>query len=132
MSRQQSAGTPGMSAWNSRKGSRYNSLTEIDSKDVPGTPSFIHSATPARERRKFVSFTVELLREGGPLGLTLATEDDADVVPGRPIYISALQENGLAERTKTIQVAQINKLKSFPAFLLFDTFTSWINSKDLI
>ena len=38
------------------------------------------------------------------VGLTLATEDDADVVPGRPIYISALQENGLAERTKTIQV----------------------------
>ena len=37
-------------------------------------------------------------------GLTLATEDDADVVPGRPIYISALQEDGLAERTKTIQV----------------------------
>ena len=69
LTRQQSAGTP-MSAWNSRKGSRYNSLTEIDSKDIiiPGTPSFIHSATPARERRKFVSFTVELLREGGPLG----------------------------------------------------------------
>ena len=61
-----------MSALNSRKGSRYNSLTDIDSKDilVPGTPSFIHSATPARERRKFVSFTVELLREGGPLGNT--------------------------------------------------------------
>ena len=61
-----------MSAWNSRKGSRYNSLTDIDSKDIliPGTPSFIHSATPARERRKFVSFTVELLREGGPLGKT--------------------------------------------------------------
>ena len=38
------------------------------------------------------------------IGLTLATEDDADVVPGRPIYISALQENGLADRTKTIQV----------------------------
>ena len=40
-------------------------------------------------------------------GLTLATEDDADVVPGRPIYISALQENGLAERTKTIQVFKL-------------------------
>ena len=34
----------------------------------------------------------------------MATEDDADVVPGRPVYISALQEDGLAERTKTIQV----------------------------
>ena len=95
------------SAWTSRKYNRHNSMTEIDGKDnyhIPGTPSFINPATPARERRKFVSFTVELLREGGPLGLTLATEDDADIVPGRPIYISALQENGLAERTKTIQV----------------------------
>ena len=42
------------------------------------------------------------------VGLTLATEDDADVVPGRPIYISALQENGLADRTKTIQVLKKN------------------------
>ena len=91
-------------AWNPRKCSRYNSLTEIDHTLIPDTPSFIHSVTPARERRKFVSFTVDLLREGGPLGLTLATEDDADVVRGRPIYISALQEDGLAERTKTIQV----------------------------
>ena len=60
------------SVWNARKCSRYNSMTEIDGKDhslIPGTPSFIHSATPARERRKFVSFTVELLREGGPLGI---------------------------------------------------------------
>ena len=48
---------------------------------------------------KAVIFNVSLC-----IGLTLATEDDADVVPGRPIYISALQENGLAERTKTIQV----------------------------
>ena len=71
LTRQPSSGTP-MTAWNSRKGSRYNSMTEIDCKEqnfpIPGTPSFIHSATPARERRKFVSFTVELLREGGPLG----------------------------------------------------------------
>ena len=46
-------------------------MTEIDCKDnsvIPGTPSFLHPATPVRERRKFVSFTVELLREGGPLG----------------------------------------------------------------
>ena len=45
-----------------------------------------------------------LIKESIYSGLTLATEDDADVVPGRPIYISDLQENGLAERTKTIQV----------------------------
>ncbi|QQP31488.1 Glutamate receptorinteracting protein 2like, partial [Caligus rogercresseyi] len=53
-------------------------------------------------RRKFVAFTVELIRDGGSLGLTLATEDDADI-PG-PIFISGLVENGLAERTKTIQI----------------------------
>ena len=49
-------------------------MTEIDGKDnyhIPGTPSFINPATPARERRKFVSFTVELLREGGPLGIII-------------------------------------------------------------
>ena len=49
-------------------------MTEIDGKDnyhTPGTPSFINPATPARERRKFVSFTVELLREGGPLGMSI-------------------------------------------------------------
>ena len=49
-------------------------MTEIDGKDnyhIPGTPSFINPATPARERRKFVSFTVELLREGGPLGMNI-------------------------------------------------------------
>ena len=62
------------SAWTSRKYNRHNSMTEIDGKDnyhIPGTPSFINPATPARERRKFVSFTVELLREGGPLGINV-------------------------------------------------------------
>ena len=49
-----------------------------------------------------MSFTVELQRDSGPLGLTLATEDEEE--PGKPIFISALQEDGLAERTKTIQV----------------------------
>jgi hypothetical protein len=53
-----------------------------------------------RERRKFVTFTVELQRDGGPLGLTLATEGNADL-PG-PIYISSLQEDGLAHRTRLI------------------------------
>ena len=55
-----------------------------------------------RERRKFVTFTVELQRDGGPLGLTLATEGNADL-PG-PIYISSLQEDGLAHRTRFILV----------------------------
>jgi hypothetical protein len=53
-----------------------------------------------RERRKFVTFTVELQRDGGPLGLTLATEGNADI-PG-PIYISSLQEDGLAQRTRLV------------------------------
>ena len=59
---------------NSRKCNRYNSLTEIDtSRDssfVSPASTYMHAATPARERRKFVSFTVELQREGGPLGNT--------------------------------------------------------------
>ena len=38
-------------------------------------------------------------------GLTLATENDTDAILGRPVYISALQEDGLAERTKTIHVS---------------------------
>ncbi len=53
-------------------------------------------------RRKYVTFTVELQRDGGPLGLTLATETDAGR-PG-PIFISALMQDGLAERTRTVQV----------------------------
>ena len=74
-------------------------MTEVDQRP------FIHAQTPSRERKKFVSFTVELQRDEGPLGLTLATEDDNE--PGKPIFISALQEDGLAERTKTIQVSYL-------------------------
>ena len=63
---------------------------------------------PRLERRnKFVTFTVDLQRDGGPLGLTLATEGDAAASGNDrrgPIFISALMEDGLAERTKTVQV----------------------------
>ena len=63
---------------------------------------------PRLERRnKFVTFTVDLQRDGGPLGLTLATECDASASGSDhrgPIFISALMEDGLAERTKTVQV----------------------------
>ena len=63
---------------------------------------------PRMERRnKFVTFTVDLQRDGGPLGLTLATEGDASASGNDrrgPIFISALMEDGLAERTKTVQV----------------------------
>ncbi len=55
-----------------------------------------------RERRKFVTFTVELQKDGGPLGLTLATEGNADV-PG-PIYISSLLEDGLAHRSRYVSI----------------------------
>ncbi len=52
-------------------------------------------------------------RDGGPLGLTLATEGDASTAsPTSPIFISALLEDGLAERTNTIlvgdQLAEVN------------------------
>ena len=61
-----------------------------------------------RQRNKFVTLTVELQRDGGPLGLTLATEGDAAAAAGHgrrgPIFISALMEDGLAERTKSVQV----------------------------
>ena len=50
--------------------SRHRSMTEGN----PTINHFIHAQTPTRERRqKFVSFTVELQRDSGPLGLTLAT-----------------------------------------------------------
>ena len=68
--RQQSSGGSN-SAQKYQKWSRYNSLTEIDGKDyslTPATSPFIYSATPGRERKKFVSFTVELQREEGQLG----------------------------------------------------------------
>ena len=73
-------------------------------------PSLSNQAAknPRLERRnKFVTFTVDLQRDGGPLGLTLATEGDAAASGSDrrgPIFISALMEDGLAERTKTVQV----------------------------
>ena len=49
-------------------------MTEIDGKDysfTSATSPFVHSATPGRERKKFVSFTVELQREEGQLGMII-------------------------------------------------------------
>ena len=71
--RQQSGGASN-STQKYQKWSRYNSLTEIDGKDysfTPATSPFVHSATPGRERKKFVSFTVELQREEGQLGMII-------------------------------------------------------------
>jgi C-terminal processing protease CtpA/Prc len=72
-----------------RSYTRFQSLTDIDRPLL-------------RERRKFVTFTVDLQAEGGPLGLTLASEGNAET-PG-PLYISAVNSGGLADRTKAIQV----------------------------
>ncbi|XP_052267303.1 glutamate receptor-interacting protein 1-like isoform X2 [Dreissena polymorpha] len=47
-----------------------------------------------------ISYTVELERLGGPLGVTITGTDD----PSDPIVISALVEGGLAARTGAIQV----------------------------
>jgi len=56
-----------------------------------------------RERKKYVSFTVELDRTGGPIGITLATEDSEDNAEKvAPILISSMTEGGLAQRTKAI------------------------------
>ena len=75
-----------------RSCSRFQSLTEID------RPTLAIS----KERKKFVTFTVDLISEGQPLGMTLASDTSAET-PG-PIHISALSSGGLAERTKAVQV----------------------------
>lgn len=41
-----------------------------------------------------ISYTVELERKGGPLGVTITGTDD----PSDPVVISALAEGGLAAR----------------------------------
>ena len=59
-----------------------------------------------KERKKYVSFTVELDRSGGPIGITLATEDNSETSDGRPppILISSMTEGGLAQTTRAIQL----------------------------
>lgn len=49
---------------------------------------------------ELISYTVELERHGGPLGVTVSGTDD----PSDPIVISALVDGGLASRTGAIQV----------------------------
>ncbi|XP_045164532.2 glutamate receptor-interacting protein 1-like isoform X2 [Mercenaria mercenaria] len=48
---------------------------------------------------ELISYTVELERHGGPLGVTISGTDD----PADPIVISALAEGGLAAKTGAIQ-----------------------------
>lgn len=49
---------------------------------------------------ELISYTVELERQGGPLGVTISGTDD----PSDPIVISALTEGGLAAKTGAIQL----------------------------
>ena len=92
--RTRAAMTPHQHNFNAKRRScsRFQSLTEIDRPNL----------SVNKERKKFVTFTVDLQSEGQPLGLTLASEAAADA-PG-PLYISAVSSGGLADRTKAIQV----------------------------
>nr|XP_015930037.1 glutamate receptor-interacting protein 1 isoform X2 [Parasteatoda tepidariorum] len=47
-----------------------------------------------------IIYTVELVRHGGPLGITVSGTKE----PFDPIYISGLTENGLAERTGALHI----------------------------
>jgi C-terminal processing protease CtpA/Prc len=49
---------------------------------------------------KVVVYTVELQRNGGPLGITISGSDDLY----EPLHVSALTEGGLAERTNAIHI----------------------------
>lgn len=90
--RTRAALTPHQHSFSKRRScSRFQSLTDIDKPNL----------TP-RERKKFVTFTVDLQAEGQPLGMTLASDTSAEA-PG-PLYISAVTSGGLADRTKAIQI----------------------------
>ena len=49
---------------------------------------------------KVVVYTVELQRNGGPLGITISGSDDLF----EPLHVSGLTEGGLAERTSAIHI----------------------------
>ena len=69
-----------------RSCSRFQSLTDIDRPGGGGNGNGNQGIS--KERKKFVTFTVDLLSEGEPLGMTLASDTSAET-PG-PIYISAV------------------------------------------
>ena len=52
------------------------------------------------EEENGICFTVELKRNGGPLGITITGSDD----PFDPIVVSGLASGGIAERTRAIHV----------------------------
>ena len=52
---------------------------------------------------KIVIYTVEMQRNGGPLGITISGSDDLF----EPMFVSGLTEGGLAERTNAIHTGDI-------------------------
>ncbi|CAF0768783.1 unnamed protein product [Brachionus calyciflorus] len=52
---------------------------------------------------KSIVYTVEMQRNGGPLGITISGSDDIF----EPMYVSGLSEGGLAERTNAIHVGDV-------------------------
>lgn len=52
---------------------------------------------------KIVIYTVEMQRNGGPLGITISGSDDLF----EPMFVSGLTEGGLAERTNAIHIGDI-------------------------
>lgn len=52
---------------------------------------------------KIVVYTVEMQRNGGPLGITISGSDDLF----EPMFVSGLTEGGLAERTNAIHIGDI-------------------------
>jgi hypothetical protein len=55
---------------------------------------FIFQSTEDNADDKVVVYTVELQRNGGPLGITISGSDDLF----EPMFVSGLTEGGLAER----------------------------------
>ncbi|ELK34401.1 Glutamate receptor-interacting protein 2 [Myotis davidii] len=94
-----------MSEWMSMRESVHQGLGELE---VPSSWTLLcwilplMSATLADEQETTgaISYTVELKRYGGPLGITISGTEE----PFDPIVISGLTKRGLAERTGAIHV----------------------------
>jgi len=61
---------------------------------VPRTSDAYPPSTDEQETTGAISYTVELKRYGGPLGITISGTEE----PFDPIVISGLTKRGLAER----------------------------------
>ena len=85
-----------------RSCSRFQSLTDIDRPGGGGNGNGNQGIS--KERKKFVTFTVDLLSEGEPLGMTLASDTSAET-PG-PIYISAVTPG---KNSKAICISKLNQ-----------------------